>query len=155
MPFLPIIWNVISGGFLKYWKIIVPVLLVAVALLYVNHLRTQHIKDQNQIQEDTRVLKDWSTKFDNLKDAADEAEKACKAIIDDQNQHVEALAKEADKYKQAAVQASKANTVLKKQYEAKIQDILNAPKPKTDHASIQYLIDFAKNAGVWEEPKHE
>jgi DNA-binding helix-hairpin-helix protein with protein kinase domain len=139
----------------KYWKIVVPVLIVLGTLWYVHHLRAEVVKDQAQIVQDAGIIKDWDTKFNTLEKDAKQAEDICKATIADQNKHVDEIAQQADKYKQAAAQASKANSILKKQYEAKIQDILNQPKPKDDHASIQYLIDFAKGAGKWEEPKHE
>jgi len=140
---------------IKNWKIVLPVILVVVALLYVNHLRNQHVKDQAQIKEDAVIIQDWSDKFGNLKKLADEAAQVCKDIIADQNKHVELLASQAEKYKIAAAAASKANASIKKEYESKIQQILNQAKPQNDHESIQYLIDFAKNAGKWEETKDE
>jgi hypothetical protein len=140
---------------IKYWKIVVPVLIVLGTLWYVHHLRAEVVKDETQITNDKVIIEDWSTKFGTLKKDAADAEQICRDTITDQNKHVDAIAAQAEKYKQAAAQASKANSVLKQQYEAKLQDILNAPKPKDDHASIQYLIDFAKGAGKWEEPKHE
>ena len=155
LTILSVIGRGVFTVFLKYWKVLVPVILVAIALLYVNHLRTQHIKDQAQIETDTHVITDWSNKFTQLKTDADEAELACKKIIADQNQHVDDLAKQAEKYKLAAASAAKSNASIKIEYEQRIKDLLSQPKPKDDHSSIQYLIDRAKELGTWEEPKHE
>lgn len=155
MFILSIAWKIISGGLAKYWKIIVPILLLLFAYLYVTHLQHEAAKYKTLYDQDVVTIKGWSDKFTQLKGDYDDAVTQCKKTIDAQNAQVETVAKQAEKFKQAASVAKQQSNALRDQYEQKIKNILAEPKPKTCDDSMKYLIDHAKTLGPWEEPKHE
>ena len=158
MPFLGILFTLgrgLLGGLMKYWKIILPVVAVAIALWYVHHLQSEVQKYKSLYEQDTLVIKDWSDKFTALDNEYKLQVETCKKTIADQNAHVEAVAKQAEKFKNQAAVAKQQSETIRKQYEKRIETILNEPKPKDCPDSIRYLIEHAKELGTWEEDKEE
>jgi len=153
--FLPLIWNIVSGGLLKYWKIILPVLAVLGLVWYIHHLQAKAEKYENLYNQDIVIIQQWSEKFETLDSQYKAYVITCKAEIAKQNEQVEAVAAQAEKFKQQASAAKQQSDVLRKQYEKRIQDILNEPKPADCPGSIHYLIEHAKEMGTWQEDKHE
>lgn len=147
----------VLGGILSFlkwcvenWKIVLPIVIIGLTVWYIFHLRgiisTQDIRHV----QDVAAIQQWETKFTELRDKYDAAVLDFKTTVSKQNEKVNAIAKQAEKFKKAAEQAKIENQQIQKAAEQRIQAILNAPRPKTADESIQYLIDQAKGLSEWE-----
>jgi len=146
----------VLGGILSFlkwcienWKIVLPILIVGITVWYIFHLRGIVQDQELQHQEDVRIIQEWSDKFTELKNKYDAAVTEFKDTITKQNAKVDAIAKQAEKYKKQAASAKKENERIKAEAEKKINQILNDPRPKTADESIKYLINHAKELSIW------
>lgn len=150
MPFLLLLRTFASGLFsfvLKYWKIVLPVIIALALAWYINHLRSEVASLTTEHQTDIATIQDWSTKFSQLKQTYDQEVAQFKATITDQNKHVEDLAAQADIFKQQSATAKAANAQIKQSYEDRISKLLAEPKPQTCDAAIDFLKDNGRGLG--------
>lgn len=139
--------------FLKWcvenWKIVLPILVIGITVWYIWHLRGVVQKQELRHQQDVVIIQQWTDKFLELKGKYDAAVEEFKLTITKQNAKVDAIAKQAEKFKRQAEIANRENTQIKKAAEERIQAILNAERPKTADESIRYLINHASELSNW------
>jgi len=128
------------------WKPLLGVLVIGGVVFYWYYLTSRIDKQALMIQNLQAQSADLARQRDDIKQRCADNEATLKKAIDDQNAQIRVFeTKAADLQRQVAEQQKKTQA-QKQEYDKRIADIRQLPKPTTCDNSIKFLIDQGRKA---------
>ncbi|HTT37885.1 MAG TPA: hypothetical protein VMH32_09470 [Burkholderiales bacterium] len=128
------------------WKPLLGVLVIGGVVFYWYYLTSKIDKQALTIQNLQAQAADLARQRDDIKTRCAENEATLKKAIDDQNAQLRDFQSKAEALQKQVVEQQKKTQAQKQEYDKRIADIRQLPKPTTCDSSIKFLIDQGRKA---------
>ena len=128
------------------WKPLLGILVIGGVVFYWYYLTNKIDKQALMIQNLQAQAADLARQRDDIKQRCADNEATLKKAIDDQNAKLRDFQTKADALQRQVVEQQKKTQAQKQEYDKRIADIRQLPKPTTCDNSIKFLIDQGRKA---------